>query len=147
MKYIQKVQWFIAVLLFAIMGLGVAGPAMAQAKEPVTPPKIITLAPVGLTPELREKYSEQTILVRIKATITETGTLDNNIQVITSSGDAAFDQAVIDSIQQSVFTPAYTSDQQAIASSIVLPLNVKVEKYLPEEEAVNQPGNEQAPNQ
>ncbi|QDR82972.1 energy transducer TonB [Sporomusa termitida] len=147
MKYIQKVKWFVAVLLFAVMGLGMTMPAMAQGQDPVTPPKIVTLAPVGLTSELREKYSEQTILVRIKATITETGTMDSNIQVITSSGDAAFDQAVIDSIQQSVFTPAYTGDQQAIASSIVLPLNIKVEKYLPEEEAVSQAGDEQAPDQ
>lgn len=140
MKYLPKMQLITALMLLILMSLSV--PAMAKGQTPATPPRIVTLAPIALTPELTGKYSEQTVLVKIKATILETGTMDSNVQVITSSGDPAFDQAVIDSLQKSVFTPAYTEDRQAIASSIVLPLNVKVEKYVPVEPPVSQPDQE-----
>jgi TonB family protein len=110
-------------------------PVMAKDNAAITPPQIITLAPVSLSPELREKYSEKTILVKLRATISESGTTVGDIKIITSSGDEFFDQAAIDSLKQSVFRPAYASDYQAVACTIVLPLNVNVEKYLPEEPA------------
>nr|WP_092073023.1 energy transducer TonB [Dendrosporobacter quercicolus]NSL48805.1 energy transducer TonB [Dendrosporobacter quercicolus DSM 1736]SDM53023.1 TonB protein C-terminal [Dendrosporobacter quercicolus] len=142
MKYFPKMQRITVVMLLILMGLSV--PALAKDQTPATPPRILSLAPIALTPELTGKYSEQTVLVKIKATILDTGTMDSNVEVITSSGDPAFDQAVIDSLQKSVFTPAYTEDRQAISSSIVLPLNVKVEKYVPVEPPARQPDQENA---
>lgn len=142
MKYRFRWQWLAAVMLMVLLGTAV--PVLGHASAPVTPPKIDSLAPVALTPELQEKYSEQTVTVKIKATITESGTVDSNIQVITGSGDAVFDQAVMDSIRNSVFTPAHTGDGQAVASSVVLPLSVKVEKYAPEEPATTESGQEPA---
>ncbi|WP_255451364.1 energy transducer TonB [Sporomusa sp. KB1] len=126
----------IATILLLVIGIAV--PAMASTNSTMTPPKIITLAPISLSPEMREKYSEQTILVKVKATIAEAGTIASDIKIITGSGDEAFDQAVIESVKQSVFSPAYTSDHQAVASSFILPLQVKVEKYLPEEPITNE---------
>ena len=138
MRSVQKIQ-VVLVILFVMM-MVMAIPVMAQDHSSgITPPRIISLAPVSLSPELREKYSEQTILVKLKATITESGTTADDIQIITSSNDAAFDQAVIDSLKQSVFSPAY-KDHQAIACTILLPLHVKVEKYLPEDPASSMPG-------
>ncbi|CQR74436.1 Gram-negative bacterial tonB protein [Sporomusa ovata DSM 2662] len=132
MKYFSKTQLIIATILLLVIGIAV--PAMANNNSTMTPPKIITLAPISLSPEMREKYSEQTILVKVKATIAEAGTIDGDIKIITSSGDEAFDQAVIESIQKSVFSPAYSSDNKAVACSILLPLHINVEKYLPEEQ-------------
>ncbi len=139
MKSFKKIQLVLSILF--VMMVVMAVPVMAQDHSTgITPPGIIRLAPVSLSPELREKYSEQTILVKLKATITESGTTADDIQVVTSSNDAAFDQAVIESLKQSVFSPAY-KDHQAVACTIVLPLHVKVEKYLPEEPASNMPGH------
>ncbi len=132
MKVLKKVPFSLALLL--VVMLAIAVPVMAKANAAVTPPQIITLAPVSLTPELQEKYSEKTLLVKLKATIFESGTA-GNIEIIISSGDEALDQAAIESLQQSVFRPAYASDSQAVACTIVLPLNVRVEKYQPEEPA------------
>lgn len=136
MKYFTKMQLLIAGLLVILISLAV--PVMANNNSPVTPPKIISLAPVSLSDDLREKYSEQTILVKVKATVSAIGIIDSDIRIITSSGDALFDQAVIDSMQQSVFSPAYTSDNQAVACSILFPLQVNVEKYVPEEQVNNE---------
>jgi len=132
MKYIQKIAVMIALVLVSVMGMTV--PVMAQQTSALTPPQLITLAPISLSAEMREKYSEQTVLVKVKATISETGIVGSDIKTLVSSGDESFDKSVIDSIQHSVFNPAYNSDHQAVECSIVLPLNVKVEKYLPEEE-------------
>lgn len=143
MNYIHKIRFITAVMLLMMAALSV--PAMAQdlSGTPATPPRIVTLEPVTLTPELTEKYSEQTVLVKIKASISESGAIDRNVQIVQSSGDAAFDQAVIDSLQKSVFTPAYTKDRQAVASTIILPLTVKVEKYVPAQPAGEAPPAQQ----
>lgn len=143
MKYRFRWQWFVAVMIIALM-LNTAVPVLGHASSPVSPPKIDRLTPVVLTPNLQEKYSEQVMTLKIKATITESGTVENNIQVITSSGDTAFDQAVIDSIRNSVFTPAHDDAGQAVVSSVILPLSVNVEKYVPEKPAATESGKEPA---
>lgn len=143
MQYFLKRQLFIIGFLL-LMLTGMAAPAMAGNNSPVIPPKLITLAPISLSPELREKYSEQTKMVRVKATVATDGVIAGEIKIIVSSGDAAFDQTVIEALQQSVFTPAYTSDNKAVACSIILPLTVNVEKYLPEEEVHSDSGQTQA---
>lgn len=122
MKYFPKMQLLIAGFLVILISL--AAPVMANNNSPVTPPKIISLAPVSLSDELREKYSEQTILVKVKATVSAIGIIDSDIKIVTSSGDVLFDQAVIDSMKQSVFSPAYTSDNQAVACSILFPFRL-----------------------
>nr|WP_255711581.1 TonB family protein [Pelosinus baikalensis] len=111
--------------------------ALAKDKAQMTPPQIITLAAISLPLEMKEKYAEQTVPVKIKATVSELGTVDGDVQIITSSGDAAFDNAVIESIKKSMFSPAY-SDNTAVSCSIVLPLHVKVEKNIPEEQVGNE---------
>lgn len=108
-------------------------PALAKEPVPLTPPAIVKLATIGLSPELREKYSEQTVLVKVRTAISEAGLPDGELTVVTSSGDEAFDQAVIAAVKQSVFSPAYTAEHKAVASVVVLPMHVKVEKYVPEE--------------
>lgn len=90
MMYFSKMRLIIAAILLLVIGIAV--PAMASNNATMTPPKIITLAPISLSPEMREKYSEQTILVKVKATIAEAGTIDSDIKIITSSGDEAFDR-------------------------------------------------------
>ena len=137
MKFFKKVRFSLGLLL--VVMLAMAAPVMAKANAAVTPPQIVTLAPVSLTPELQEKYSEKTVLVKLKATIFESGTA-GNIEIIISSGDEALDQAAIESLERSVFRPAYASDSQAVACTVVLPLNVRVEKYQPEEPASSQAG-------
>lgn len=132
MKYVQRIAMIVAVVLVSVMGM--TTPVMANPSSATTPPQLITLAPISLSTEMREKYSEQSILVKVKATILETGIIGGDIKVVTSSGDESFDKSVTDAIQQSVFNPAYSSDHKAIACSFVLPLHVKVEKYLPEAE-------------
>ncbi|WP_371381021.1 TonB family protein [Sporomusa aerivorans] len=136
MKYCLRKQAIAAVLLLLLIGLTI--PVMASSNVPVTPPGISTLAPISLSPELREKYSEQTKLVKVKATVAADGIIEGDVKVVLSSGDAAFDQAVVEALQKSVFTPAYTGDNQAVACSIILPLNVNVEKYVPEEEVTGE---------
>lgn len=111
-------------------------PALAKEPAPLTPPAIVKLATVELSTELREKYSEQTVMVKVRTAISEAGLPDGELTVVTSSGDAAFDQAVVTAVKQSVFSPAYTADHKAVASVVVLPMHVKVEKYVPEEPAV-----------
>lgn len=110
-------------------------PALAKEPAPLTPPAIVKLATIGLSPELREKYSEQTVLVKVRTAISEAGLPDGELTVVTSSGDEAFDRAVITAVKQSVFSPAYTAEHKAVASVVVLPMHVKVEKYVPEEPA------------
>lgn len=132
MKYIQKITVILAVVVVSVLGMVV--PAMANQSSAITPPQLITLAPISLSAEMREKYSEQTVLVKVKATIAATGIIGSDMKIITSSGEESFDKSVMESIQHSVFNPAYNSDQQGVECSIVLPLHVKVEKYLPEEE-------------
>lgn len=127
-----------AALLLALLAV-LSMPVMAEEPAALTPPAIVKLAPVGLSPELREKYSEQTVVVKVRTKILETGLPDGELTVIASSGDAAFDQAVVTAIGQSVFSPAYTADHKAVASVIVLPMHVKVEKYVPEEAVVQEP--------
>ena len=136
MKYFLKRQLLIAGFLVILISLTV--PVMANNPSPMTPPKIISLAPVSLSDDLREKYSEQTIQVKVKVTVSATGIIDSDIKIITSSGDALFDQAVIDSMKQYVFSPAYTGDNQAVACSILFPLQVNVEKYVPDEQVNNE---------
>lgn len=131
MQYFLKRQFIIGILLLVLAGMAV--PVMADNNPPVIPPKLITLAPISLSPELREKYSEQTKLVKVKATVAADGVIAGEIKIIAGSGDDAFDQAVAEALQKSVFTPAYTSDNKAVACSIILPLTVNVEKYQPEE--------------
>lgn len=124
-----------AFTLLLIMGMSFS--ALAKDKAQMTPPQIITLAAISLPPDMKEKYAEQAVPVKIKATVSELGTVDGDVQIITSSGDAAFDNAVIESIKKSVFSPAY-SDNTAVSCSIVLPLHVKVEKNMPEEQVGNE---------
>lgn len=132
MKYIQKITVILAVVVVSVLGMAV--PGMANQSPAITPPQLITLAPISLSAEMREKYSEQTVLVKVKATILETGIVGSDMKIITSSGAESFDKSVMESIQTSVFNPAYNSDHKGVECSIVLPLHVKVEKYLPEEE-------------
>jgi len=124
-------QFIVVLMLLLTTGMSVT--AFAKDKSQVTPPQIITLAAISLPQDMKEKYAEQTVPVKVKATISVNGTVDGEVKIITSSGDAAFDNAVIESIQKSVFSPAY-SDTTAISSSIILPLHVKVEKVIPEEQ-------------
>lgn len=124
---------FLLVLL-ALLSL----PALAKEPAPLTPPAIVKLATIELSPELREKYSEQTVLVKVRTAISEAGLPDGELTVVTSSGDEAFDQAVIAAVKQSVFSPAYTAEHKAVASVVVLPMHVKVEKYVPEEPAASE---------
>lgn len=133
---IAKNTRVVAVAAFLLALLVVLSlPVMAKEPAPLTPPAIVKLAPVGLSPELREKYSEQTVVVKVRITISEAGLPDGELTVVTSSGDETFDQAVITAVKQSVFSPAYTAEHKAIASVVVLPMYVKVEKYVPEESA------------
>ncbi len=136
MQYFLTRQFIVAILL--VVFASIAAPVMADSNSPVTPPKLVTLAPISLSPELREKYSEQTKLVKVKAAIAADGIITGDIKVVVGSGDEAFDQAVIEALQKSVFTPAYTSDNKAVACSIILPLHVNVEKYQPEEETTSE---------
>ncbi|MCC5468024.1 TonB family protein [Pelosinus baikalensis] len=131
----KKVGFIMAFTLLLIMGMSFS--ALAKDKAQMTPPQIITLAAISLPLEMKEKYAEQTVPVKIKATVSELGTVDGDVQIITSSGDAAFDNAVIESIKKSMFSPAY-SDNTAVSCSIVLPLHVKVEKNIPEEQVGNE---------
>lgn len=124
----------IAAFLLVLLTL-LSFPALAKEPAPLTPPAIVKLAPVGLSPELREKYSEQTVVVKVRITISEAGLPEGELTVVTSSGDETFDQAVITAVKQSVFSPAYTAEHKAVASVVVLPMHVKVEKYVPEESA------------
>ncbi|AJQ26627.1 TonB domain-containing protein [Pelosinus fermentans JBW45] len=128
----KKMRFIVVLMLLLTTGMSVS--ALAKDKPQVTPPQIITLAAISLPQDVKEKYAEQTVAVKVKATISVYGTVDGEVKIITSSGDAAFDNAVIESIQKSVFSPAY-SDTTAISSSILLPLHVKVEKIIPEEQA------------
>lgn len=134
----KKIRFIMVLTLFLTMGMSFS--ALANDKPQMTPPHIITLAAISLPPDVREKYAEQIVPVKIKATISEYGTVDGDVQIVTSSGDAAFDNAVIESIKQSVFSPAY-SNTTAISSSVTLPMQVKVEKNIQEE----QPSNEIEP--
>ncbi len=134
---IAKCTRFVAAAAFLLVLLIVLSlPAMAKEPAALTPPAIVKLASVGLSPELREKYSEQTVVVKVKMVISEAGLPNGELTVIASSGDAAFDQAVVTAIGQSAFSPAYTAEHKAITSVIVLPMHVKVEKYVPEEAVV-----------
>lgn len=132
----KKVGFIITFTLLLIMGMSFS--ALAQEKAQITPPQIITLAAISLPTDMQEKYAEQIVLVKIKATVSDYGTVNDDVLILTSSGDIAFDTAVVESVKKSVFSPAY-SDNTAISSSIVLPLHVKVEKYIPEEQASNEP--------
>ncbi len=131
----KKMQCIVVMMVLLIAGMSVT--ALAKEKAQVTPPQIITLAEISLPQDVKEKYAEQTVAVKVKATISVYGTIDGEVKIVTSSGDAAFDNAVIESIQKSVFSPAY-SDTTAIASSIILPLHVKVEKNILEEQVNNE---------
>lgn len=128
----KKLQLIMVLMLLLTTGMSVS--ALAKEKPQMTPPQIITLAAISLPQDVKEKFAEQTVSVKVKATISISGSIDGDVQIITSSGDAAFDAAVMESIQRSVFTPAY-SDTTAVSSSIILPLHVKVEKSIPEEQA------------
>ncbi|SFM02685.1 energy transducer TonB [Pelosinus propionicus] len=128
----KKLQLIMVLMLLLTTGMSVS--ALAKEKPQMTPPQIITLAAISLPQDVKEKFAEQTVSVKVKATISVSGSIDGDVQIITSSGDAAFDAAVMESIQRSVFTPAY-SDTTAVSSSIILPLHVKVEKSIPEEQA------------
>lgn len=134
----KKIRFIMVLTLLLTMGMSFS--ALANDKPQMTPPRIITLAAISLPPDMKEKYAEQIVPVKIKATISEYGTVGGDVQIITSSGDAAFDNAVIESIKQSAFSPAY-SDTTAISSSVILPLQVKVGKNIQEE----QPSNEIQP--
>ncbi len=128
----KKMRLIVVLMLLLTTGMSVS--VLAKDKPQMTPPKIITLAAISLPQDVKEKFAEQTVSVKVKATISVYGTVDGEVKIITSSGDAAFDNAVIESIQKSVFSPAY-SDTTAVSSSILLPFNVKVEKIIPEEQA------------
>lgn len=141
MQYFLKRQVIVGILLLVLAGIAV--PVMADNNSPVIPPKLITLAPISLSPELWEKYSEQTKLVKVKATVAADGIIAGEIKIIAGSGEEAFDQAVIAALQKSVFTPAYTGAKEAVTCSIILPLTINVEKYQPEEEIISEP--EQTP--
>ncbi|WP_378956853.1 energy transducer TonB [Pelosinus sp. sgz500959] len=131
MKEIRFITMF--TLLLLMTGMSVS--ALAQENTQMTPPRIITLATLSLSPELQDKYAEQTLLVKIKATVSEYGAADGDVQIMTSSGDIAFDNAVIALVKESEFSPAYRGNT-AVSSSILLPLHVKVEKNIPEEQAI-----------
>jgi TonB family protein len=128
--YVKKIRFIMVLALLLTMGMSFS--ALANDKPQMTPPHIITLAAIYLPPDVREKYAEQIVPVKIKATISENGTVDGDVEIITSSGDAAFDNAVIESIKQSAFSPAY-SDTTAVSSSVTIPLQVKVEKNIQED--------------
>jgi TonB family protein len=131
----RKIGFIMAFTL--LLTIGIPFSALAKEKAQMTPPQIITLAAVSLPPDIKEKYAEQTVLVKIKATVSEYGTVDGDVQIITSSGATAFDNAVAESVKKSVFTPAY-SDNTAVSCSILLPLHVKVEKNIQEEQEGNE---------
>lgn len=139
MRTAKNTQVIVAVAFLLALLVVMSLPAMAKEPAALTPPTIVKLAPVGLSPELREKYSEQTVVVKIRTAIAETGLPAGDLTVVASSGDAAFDQAVVAAVGQSIFSPAYTADHKAVASVIVLPMHVKVEKYVPEEPTAQEP--------
>lgn len=130
MKSIKSVT-VMAVTIWIMMVM--VAPVVAQEKSNLTPPKIISLGPVTLSTELQKKYSEQTVPVKVRVNIAESGSLKGEVTIVAGSGDEAFDQAVVESVHQSVFAPAYTPEHQPVACAIVLPLHIKVEKYVPEE--------------
>ncbi len=129
MRSVNMFRFGLTILMIFVMSM----PAMAQERSSaMTPPQIVTLETVKLSPELQEKFSEQTVVVKLKATISASGTVAGQIAVISGSGDDALDQAAIAALQQSVFRPAYAGEE-AVACTVVMPLHIKVEKYLPEE--------------
>lgn len=135
MKFMRSLA-AMAVLIWVMMVM--AGPVLAQERSNLTPPKIVSLQPIALSTELQQKYSEQTVPVKVRINIAETGLLSGEVSILDSSGDEAFDKAVVESIQKSVFTPAYTPAHQPVACAIVLPLHIKVEKYVPEEPTIEE---------
>lgn len=139
MRIARNIRLTAAAAFLLAMLVVLSLPALAQEPVPLTPPTIVKLATVGLSPELREKYSEQTVVVKVRTAISEAGLPDGELTVVTSSGDESFDQAVVTAVKQSVFSPAYTADHKAVASVVVLPMHVKVEKYVPEEPTVPEP--------
>jgi TonB family protein len=131
----KKIGFIVVFTLLLTVGMSFS--ALAKEKAQMTPPQIVTLEAVSLPADVKEKYAEQTVLVKVKATVSEYGTVDGDVQIITSSGDKDFDNAVIESVKKSIFTPA-RRDNTLVSCSILLPLHVKVEKNIPEEQEGNE---------
>ena len=114
-----------------LLGLPFAG--LAKAAGNAVAPKLVTLAPIAFTAEISEQYAAQVLHVTLRISLSDSGVVQDNVQIIESSGSALVDQAVITAVKASTFQPA-SRDGKAIASSILLPLQIEVKNDAPQQE-------------
>jgi len=132
---------FICLLL-----LGLPFAAMAKADGHAVAPKLITLAPIAFTPEISEQYTAQVLHITLRINLSDAGVVQDNVQMIESSGSTLVDQAVITAVKASTFQPA-SRDGKPMASSILLPLQIEVKNDTPQEEVPANTGQGAAQNQ
>lgn len=134
------------IVLICLLLLGLPFAGLAKADGNAVAPKLVTLAPIAFTAEISEQYAAQVLHVTLRISLSDAGVVQNNVQIIESSGSALVDQAVITSVKSSTFQPA-SRDGKAMASSILLPLQIEVKKDAPQEEVPGNAGQEAAQNQ
>ena len=130
----MKMIRYTKILLVCLLLLGLPFAALAKADSNAAAPKLVTLAPIAFTAEITEQYAAQVLHVTLRVNLSDAGVVQDNVQIIESSGSALVDQAVITAVKASTFQPA-SRDGKAMASSILLPLQIEVKNDVPQEEA------------
>lgn len=125
---------FCTLMLICLMVLGIPFAGLAQENGKAVPPQLVNLAPIAFAPEITEAYGDQVVEVRLQIRLSEEGIVQEELEVAQSSGSVALDQAVVSAVKNSVFRPAYL-DGKAIASSVLLPLHIKIEREAPPQES------------
>lgn len=135
------------VAIFTLICLVIGIPIMAFAKEDsvvITPqitPQILSCS-IVLPEEVKKKYSEQTISLKVLISISIEGRVGNDVQLIDSSGDSIIDDIVMESVKKFRFIPA-RQDYKTIPSKVKLPIQFVNGKYVIENgEMVNESQNE-----
>jgi len=139
----MKIIRFCTMLLVCLLILGTPFVALAKENSNAVAPKLVNLAPITFAAEITEKYASQILHVTLRVSLSDAGAVQEGSQLIESSGNDLIDQVVINAVKASTFQPAYR-DGKAIASSILLPLQIQVKNEVPQEEVHSNEGEASA---
>lgn len=130
----MRIKCLFAVVLLLCFAAGPL-PALANVSDD-GPPRLVNLPPFVFPPEVAEQYAGKSVKVKLKIGLSDTGNVTEEIKIIGSSGNDVIDAVVVDAVKSAVFLPAYRNGQ-AIACTVVLPLQIEVKQDEPKQAADN----------
>lgn len=128
-----RLVFVVTLLLFAItLPLAVLAEENTEPSKNAVPGRLVSYF-VYFPPEIKEKYSDQTFLVRLRVVVSEYGTV-KEVNVKESSGYSDLDDVIVESAKDFIYTPAY-SNGKPTGAAYLLPLKFTVPK--PEQESAD----------